>query len=141
MKHIKTSGHFTFVFFSSAHTPEPSSSFAPPFTFFLGQVPFPLFAAGLFIHGPSSFILHPSFISVIPSSSPRNPSAVTLYHREIAMFFSKSFVALVALASSLVAPTLAHGTITAIAGANGVNSQGYVPFASSYFRTLCRPFS
>ncbi|EIM90688.1 uncharacterized protein STEHIDRAFT_90522 [Stereum hirsutum FP-91666 SS1] len=47
------------------------------------------------------------------------------------MFFSKSFVALVALASSLVAPTLAHGTITAIAGANGVNSQGFGVISST----------
>lgn len=38
--------------------------------------------------------------------------------------FSKTILASLALLSSLVAPALGHGTITAITGANGVQAAG-----------------
>lgn len=45
--------------------------------------------------------------------------------------FSKTILASLALLSSLVAPALGHGTITAITGANGVQAAGFGILAST----------
>lgn len=59
--------------------------------------------------------------------------------------FSKTLFVSLALLSSLVAPILAHGTITGVSGANGVQAAGYVIYAQivlssidSSFLFICR---